>query len=394
MAQRASTRKAQLRPARQIPLARRGPVAPTVAEFFAGIGLMRLGLERAGFETVWANDIDLHKATLYERVFGGDHLSVADVRHVSGKQVPAVTLATASFPCTDLSLAGDRAGLTGTESGLFWEFARVLAEMGDRRPPLVMLENVLGFATSRGGKDLSDAVARLNLLGYVCDIITVDARHFVPQSRPRLFVIGSRSADQGGDWSESEVRPGWVGAFVRAHPELRLRAHPLPRLPFGSPTLADEVERLPPEDARWWPKERVARFIASLSPLQHQRVEQLTTGRRRTWRTAYRRTRGGVAVWEIRADQIAGCLRTPRGGSSRQAVIEAGSGELRIRWMTPVEYARLQGAGTYPIGDARDNKAVFGFGDAVCVPVIHWIAEEYLVRVLDAALPAAHVAAS
>src|SRR5437870_346280 len=83
-----------------------------------------------------------------------------------GSDVPSIELATASFPCTDLSLAGNRAGLKGSESSMFWQFARVLREMDRRRPKVVMLENVPGFATSHGGKDLRNAIAELNDMGY------------------------------------------------------------------------------------------------------------------------------------------------------------------------------------------------------------------------------------
>jgi DNA (cytosine-5)-methyltransferase 1 len=123
----------------------------------------------------------------------------------------------------------------------------------------------------------------------------------------------------------------------------------------------------------------VTRFVDSLSALQLERLDALRNRRALTWRTAYRRTRGGVAVWEIRPDAVAGCLRTARGGSSKQAVVEAGGGDLRVRWMTASEYAALQGAADHSFSSVSENKARFGFGVAVCVPVISWIASHYLV---------------
>jgi DNA (cytosine-5)-methyltransferase 1 len=101
-----------------------------------------------------------------------------------------------------------------------------------------------------------------------------------------------------------------------------------------------------------------------------------------TYRTAYRRTRHGVAVWEIRPDDISGCLRTARGGSSKQALVAVGRGSIRARWMTPREYARLMGADDYQLDGIRRNEALFGFGDAVCVPVIAWLSREYLAPTL------------
>jgi DNA (cytosine-5)-methyltransferase 1 len=80
---------------------------------------------------------------------------------------------------------------------------------------------------------------------------------------------------------------------------------------------------------------------------------------------------------ELRVDGIAGCLRTPRGGSGRQILVKAGHGELHARLLTPRECARLMGADEFKLtGSAND--ALFGFGDAVCVPAVSWIAQHWL----------------
>ncbi len=352
---------------------------PRVAEFFAGIGLVRLGMERAGFDVVFANDIDVTKFRLYRENFGTEHFLLGDIAQIHGDEVPDVDVATASFPCTDLSLAGNRAGLKGSQSSLFWEFARILDEMGARRPPVIMLENVVGLATSHGGSDMRKVVEGLNRLGYTCDIFVADAVWFVPQSRPRLFIVGTlEPVSHPAAWEPSAVRPSSVVAFVRGHPELKLLAAPLGKPSSAQRSLDEVVEKLPPTHERWWEATRMERFVTSLSPIQRARLTQMTGAPRILWATAYRRTRGGHAVWEIRRDAISGCLRTARGGSSRQALVEAGQGGLRIRWMGAAEYARLQGAPGFRVSGVSENQALFGFGDAVCVPVITWIAEEYL----------------
>ena len=86
----------------------------TVAEFFAGIGLMRIGLESAGWRIAFANDIEEDKWRMYRDHFGdtGEFI-VRDVHQLKSSEVPTVTLATASFPCNDLSMAGARHGLAG-----------------------------------------------------------------------------------------------------------------------------------------------------------------------------------------------------------------------------------------------------------------------------------------
>src|SRR6185295_9436622 len=178
------------------PLAEEGDRMPLrrtrVAEFFAGAGLVRLALEREGCSVVFANDISPTKQLFYAANFPTDEFRCCDIRAVRGDEVPDIDIATASFPCTDLSLAGNRAGLLGSESSLLWEFLRVLREMQNRRPRVVMLENVAGFATSHNGRDIREALGALNELGYRCDILALDAKRFVPQSRLRIFVVASR----------------------------------------------------------------------------------------------------------------------------------------------------------------------------------------------------------
>ena len=102
-------------------------------------------------------------------------------------------------------------------------------------------------------------------------------------------------------------------------------------------------------------------------------------------RTAYRRTRNGKPVWELRDDDIAGCLRTARGGSSKQAVAFLGNGAARVRWMTGAEYAKLQGAGEFNIDGFTESQVHYAFGDAVAVPAVSWLMRAAVLPALDAA---------
>ena len=362
---------------------------PTVAEFFAGIGLVRMGLEQAGFQVVWSNDIEPSKRDMYVHHFGetpGHEFVCRSITEVEATDIPSgLSLYWASFPCTDLSLAGGRKGLAGKSSSTFWEFTRILGELSaGSRPEVVALENVTGFATSHGGADITAAIRKLNELGYSVDVMAIDARRFVPQSRPRLFLVGALNPPVEEDEKISDLRPAWL-SHVFDNPELRTHRarldEPLP--PLLERGLADVVERIPFDDSRWWDAERTQKFLDSLSPLQDQRLRSLQKERRLSYRTAYRRTRNGVPTWEVRSDEVAGCLRTARGGSSKQAVVEAGGGDIRIRWMTGLEYARLMGAGDYHIDGLRASQVLFGFGDAVCVPVVAWLAKNYLIRLLQ-----------
>jgi DNA (cytosine-5)-methyltransferase 1 len=366
--------------ARQIPF----------AEFFAGIGLVRAALEPLGFQPMWANDIEPMKQSHYVANHSSEEFLLGDIRHVHADQLPQdLELATSSFPCIDLSLAGNRNGLAGEHSGMFWEFARVMAELKKqgRMPRSILIENVIGFASSHGGKDLHSALVKLKELGYSCDILTIDAKHFVPQSRPRMFLVGISGelpADCFAGIPElSDVRPNWVrNSYLKNFSTARLHYRTLPSLPTRTAGLSNIVEVIEDSDARWWDGERLAAFMNSLSAIQSARLEELRTYSARTWRTAYRRTRNGKATWEIRRDDIAGCLRTTGGGSSKQALVVAGNGKVQARWMTAREYARLMGARDYELNGVTPNQAQFGFGDAVVVDVIKWIGEHYLRPVL------------
>jgi len=142
-----------------------GAAEKTIAEFFAGIGLMRIGLENAGWHTAFANDFDHDKWEIYKDHFGDTgEFVVGDIHKLKSSQVPTVSLATASFPCNDLSLAGARQGLAGAQSSAFWGFIDILEAMKRerRQPPLVLLENVTGFLTSHDGHDFENALLALN----------------------------------------------------------------------------------------------------------------------------------------------------------------------------------------------------------------------------------------
>ncbi|MBP2340493.1 DNA (cytosine-5)-methyltransferase 1 [Saccharothrix coeruleofusca] len=373
------------------------PTEPAAAEFFAGIGLARLGLQQAGFRVSWSNDIEPAKHKMYVENFRddeSDHTFVlGDVTNVKGADLPPdLSLAWASSPCVDVSLAGARLGLSGARSAAFYQFTRVLGELPeDKRPQVVTLENVVGLATSHGGADLAAAIRELNELGYSVDVLTLDARWFVPQSRPRLFVVGALHPPVDTPGANPLLRPAWLQAPFKDK-TLRTHRYLLPDIaPSPDISLSQAVEQVAPDDTRWWDASRVAAFEAQLSPIQMGRLEVLRKGRRVTYRTAYRRTRQGKPQWEIRSDDIAGCLRTARGGSSKQAVVAVGKGELRIRWMTGLEYARLMGADDYVIEGQRDSHVIFGFGDAVCVPAVAWLAKHYLMPLVKGKVPIANV---
>jgi len=355
-------------------------VEKTALEFFAGIGLARMGLEAAGWEVVFANDNDPKKLGMHEGHWGPDPRYVLkDIFELEAAQIPSAELAWASFPCIDLSLAGNRAGLDGKHSSAFWGFARILNELRtiDRLPPLLILENVTGMLTSHGGDDLVRIIVELNDLGFMVDLLELDAAHFVPQSRPRLFVIAAREPYRLLPFMEgatTAVRPTRVTDFIKRHSGLQWGSVPVGQLPERSVTFDDIAERFPDDADIWWKPDAVAKLLSQMSARHDAVVKTLLNSPQTHFLTIYRRVRRTGCMAEARFDGVAGCLRTPRGGSSKQFVLEVGGGRVRARNMTAIEYGRLQGAGNYKI-QVPINQALFGFGDAVCVPAVTWLAE-------------------
>ena len=352
-------------------------------EFFSGIGCARAGMAKAGIRTIWANDIDKTKCELYQAQWGGDDLLCRDVFDVDPDVVPEADIAWASSPCTDLSLAGKREGLIdGPESSAFFGFVQVIEGLGARRPRALVLENVSGLASSHDGDDFRTVVSEFNRLGYSVDAFELDARRWVPQSRPRMFVVGLEMPVNGGRL-DSSLRPDKL-AWIHSDPSLITHVCELPPVPdLKNEGFTALSERLEDDDSRWWDVERMDAFVNSLSAVQSKRFEKLRAGSSVVARTAYRRTRGGKPTWEIRQDDIAGCLRTARGGSSKQAVVMLGQGKARVRWMTGWEYAALQGAGDFKLSQFRESQVMYAFGDAVAVPAVAWLMRAVVVPALE-----------
>lgn len=160
-----------------------------VASFFAGIGGFDLGFERAGMETVWQCEKKPFCLDILEQHW--PHVArVADIKEVQPHDIPEAEVWAGGFPCQDVSLArmGPRSGLRGKQSGLFYDFAQLIAA---RRPPLVILENVAALLSSHDGRDFAIVVRTLAELGYGVAWRVLDSRYFgVPQSRTRVFVVG------------------------------------------------------------------------------------------------------------------------------------------------------------------------------------------------------------
>jgi DNA (cytosine-5)-methyltransferase 1 len=359
----------------------------TVAEYFAGIGLVRMGLQPFGWKVVFANDFSRKKFVMYQDFFpdANEHYRIDDIFKLNPAEIPNATLATCSFPCIDLSLAGNMNGLiNGNHSSAFWGFINILKAQGDSAPPLVMVENVPGWLHSNKGKDFRVTVQALNNLGYFCDVFVLDALRFTPQSRLRVFLIGSKLVTSPTSPDFILKRPKsllseQLRKSIDANRDLRWFYNELPEPPaIKKSGLAEIVERLHDSDKRWWSQDEVDRHLEMMDRAHRERVENLKSSNETSFRTFYRRRRKGMQRAEVRDDDLSGCLRTAVGGSGKQFLIQVGKGHIKMRAMTPREYARLQGVPDSYEFLTNGVQALTGFGDAVCVPAISWIAKNIL----------------
>ena len=359
------------------------------AEFFAGIGLFRMGLQDAGWDVAYANDWSEERAQIYNGFFG-DAYQVQDVFDVDAKEIPEVTLATCSFPCIDLSLAGQMNGLGGKHSSAFWGFYEILQARGGSPIPLLLLENVAGWLSANQGRDFYSVAHALNDIGYSCDAFMIDARSFLPQSRPRVFMVGvhkdmlpSIEPARNEIWSRRSKRlsPPRLEKLISANTDIdwvQLNV-PEPPDPKGSGFSDHIVIAIPDDDPRWWSRDKVDKHLAMMPSAHLAMVRNLACNARETSRTFYRRRRMDGTKAEVRKDDIAGCLRTAVGGSGKQFLVSAGAGRIRMRTLTSREYARLQGVpDELPIKARTERQSLNAFGDAVCVPVVSWIADNVL----------------
>lgn len=379
----------------------------TFYEFFAGGGMARAGLG-PGWTCLFANDFDARKAVSYAANWGGDNLLVGDVATVTTADLPATAdLVWASFPCQDLSLAGAGAGLSGARSGSFWPFWDLMRALGaeGRAPRLIALENVAGALTSSGGRDFAAIGAALSDAGYRFGALVIDAVRFVPQSRPRLFIIAAHeSACVPGALTGPGPDPVWPSAALEAaHDGLPQAARAawiwwrLPAPPPRNAVFSDLIEASP-QGVAWRSPAETRRLLDLMSPVNLAKVEAAARAGRRMTGAVYRRTRpdgagGRLQRAEVRFDDVAGCLRTPAGGSSRQVVLIVDGAEIRSRLLSPREAARLMGLHDDYRLPANANEAYHLVGDGVVAPVVRFLAANILEPILALSGPAGRIAA-
>lgn len=361
-------------------------------EFFAGGGMARAGLGPS-WDCLFSNDFDHKKGRAYKENWGDKELLTADVKSLKTDQLPGqADLVWASFPCQDLSLAGGGAGLRGERSGTFWPFWQLVnkLEAENRAPKMIVLENVCGTLTSHKGKDFSAICTTLEKSGYNFGAVVIDAALFVPQSRPRLFVVAVKNTIE---LPTTVIDSGPSSLF---HTKSLISAHE--KLPSSlkkrwlwwkleSPAtrtfnFSDLIEENP-ESVQWHSPEQTRKLLSMMSDVNLKKVEEAKQSGLKCVGAIYKRTRldeNGVKVQraEVRFDNIAGCLRTPAGGSSRQLIMVVEGRKVRSRLISSREAARLMGLPDDYKLPVNYNEAYHLLGDGVVAPVVRHLAESII----------------
>lgn len=373
---------------------------PSFYEFFAGGGMARAGLGD-GWTCLFANDFDQKKGMTYQVNWGtGGELKVGDVKAITAAELPGTAdLVWGSFPCQDLSLAGGGAGLEGERSGTFYPFWNIIKGLisDGRAPKLIALENVCGTLTSHGGKDFRAICRTFAAAGYRYGALVLNAALFVPQSRPRLFVIGVRGDIEidSALLAPGPMEPFHTRGLCRAAEGVEGNARDLwvwwnvPTPPHRNSTFAETIEENP-ASVNWHTPAETSQLLGMMSPLNLAKVAAAKRAKRRMVGGVYKRTRldeRGVKVQraEVRFDDVAGCLRTPAGGSSRQTIVVIDGDTVRSRLISSRETARLMGLPDEYKLPKNYNEAYHLTGDGVAVPVVRHLATHLLEPLLGIA---------
>jgi len=259
---------------------------------------------------------------------------------------------------------------------------------------MIVLENVGGTLNSHNGEDFKAIASAIHQIEYKFGAMVIDASHFVPQSRPRLFIVCVHpdiqipenliSAEPHEKWHSTRLKNAY--SHLSDSVKDKWIWWNLDTPPLRNSVFADLLEDNPP-DVKWHSKEETDKLLGLMSEVNLAKVSNaMKTGSKKVG-CLYKRTRreNGQKQQraEVRFDDIAGCLRTPAGGSSRQLLLIVENEKVRSRLISSRETARLMGLpDDYNLPD-NYNEAYKLTGDGVVVPVIRHMAENLFEPILE-----------
>lgn len=331
-----------------------GPADFTFIDLFAGIGGMRTAFEQHGGKCVFTSEWDAYARKTYAANFhdGPDHVFAGDITAVHEKDVPDHDVLLAGFPCQPFSIAGvSKKNALGrphgfadkTQGTLFFDVARIIAE---KRPKAFLLENVKNLASHEKGRTLSTIIDVLrDELGYQVSYRVINGKHFVPQHRERIMIVGFRD-EVGFNWDELSL------------PDLET-----------APKLESILHRQDgSEPADWQCLTGKKGKVADNYVLSDKLWAYL-----QNYAAKHREKGNGFGFGLVTGKDTARTLSARYYKDGSEILVSRGPGR-NPRRLTPRECARLMGFGDtfrIPVSDTRAYKQ---FGNSVVVPVIAEVA--------------------
>ncbi len=324
-------------------------------DLFAGIGGMRKAFEKHGGHCVFTSEWDEYARKTYAANFndGPDHMFAGDITAVDENDVPEHDILLAGFPCQPFSIAGvSKKNALGrphgfadkTQGTLFFDVARII---NAKRPRAFLLENVKNLVSHDKGRTLSTIIDVLEKeLGYKVSYKVINGKHFVPQHRERIMIVGFRDGPPL-NWDEINLPPLEQG-----------------------PKLASILHRQDGTDPEEWNfLEGKKRVVSSRYTLSDKLWEYL-----QSYATKHREKGNGFGFGLVTGRDTARTLSARYYKDGSEILVSQG-GKKNPRRLTPRECARLMGFDDdfrIPVSDTRAYKQ---FGNSVVVPAVAAVAE-------------------
>ncbi|MCX6757683.1 MAG: transcriptional repressor LexA [Candidatus Nomurabacteria bacterium] len=303
-------------------------------DLFAGVGGIRLGFEKAGFKTVFANDFDQQCKNTYDLNFRDSKLVVEDIRKLGIDDLPEFDFLLGGFPCQAFSIAGYRQGFKDEKNrgNLFFDVARIIEE---RQPAGFLLENVKNLKSHDAGNTFKVIEKTLTDLGYYVKYKVLNSMEYgnIPQNRERIYIVGFKNQN----YTEKFKFPEPVKLTVK---------------------ITDLLEKNVPE-----------KYYYDGKPLfEKLKKDVKEEGKVYQWRRQYvRENKKGVCP-TLTANMGTGGHNVP--------IIKDKKG---IRKLTPLECFRIQGfPKDYILPKISDSSLYKQAGNSVSVPVIEAVAKQMM----------------
>lgn len=345
---------------------------------FSGIGGFDLALKNLGHEIVGACEIDKYARQIYERHFPGVRIW-EDATKLNPEELPDFNILTAGFPCQAFSIAGKRLGFEESRGTLFHEIARIAKQ---KRPGILLLENVRGLLSHDGGKTFETIITTLDDLGYDVEWQVINSKYFVPQNRERVFIIGHLRGSGGrkifpigefGSEVDTKKLKQIANIDTKGHNSLWGRVYD----PNGISS------NLNAEGGGLGAKTGLYAIVNDKGKIRE--VENSTAIDSNYWKGADNHAQRTMIAWskstrdwgvesriKVGEANTLSCGDGCGNQSTQSYVLE----NIRIRRLTPKECERLQGfPDDWTLGNS-DTQRYRGVGNAVTVPVIEYIASK------------------